>query len=205
MYFSRLAADCFKPVLSHWLHSGRRTLPEPPPPGLTFQANGGARMCPAVKIEPHLATLRLLGTHLGYCWERHLGLGGSALKSAAWATRLTAVINVPRGHGLHKVSVYISVGRLGIYLKVVPAPTHVWCRHATSTSFLGRVAPPPFGGDAARRGCDFKKKNARGSTWAGKLAALKSALARNSPLRVCRGLRALPGSAPGRHRAPIGH
>ena len=60
MYFSRLAADYF---LSHWLHSGRRTLPEPPP-GLTFHANGGARMCTAVKIEQHLATLRLLYTRV---------------------------------------------------------------------------------------------------------------------------------------------
>ena len=33
-----------------------------------------------------------------HVWERHLELGGSALKSAAWATRLTTVTNVPRDH-----------------------------------------------------------------------------------------------------------
>ena len=30
--------------------------------------------------------------------------------------------------------------------------------YAISISCLGRVACSPFGGDAARRGCDFKKK-----------------------------------------------
>ena len=30
--------------------------------------------------------------------------------------------------------------------------------YTISISCLGRVASSPFGGDAARRGCDFKKK-----------------------------------------------
>ena len=57
-------------------------------------------------------------------WERHLELGGSALNSAAWATRLTAVINVPRGHGLQTVSVEHLSYRLGIHPKIVLVPTH---------------------------------------------------------------------------------
>ena len=61
--------------------------------------------------------------HLGLYWERHLELGGSALNSAAWATRLTAVINVPRGHGLQTVSVEHLSHRLRIYPKMVLAPT----------------------------------------------------------------------------------
>ena len=81
-------------------------------------------MCTAVKIEPHLATLRLLYTRVSIGnWERHLELGGSALNSAAWATRLTAVINVPRGHGLQTVSVEHLSYRLRIHPKIVLAPT----------------------------------------------------------------------------------
>ena len=58
MYFSRLAAG-------YVYLTGSTPVAGPPlnpPPGLKFQANGGARTCPALKIEPHLATLRLLHT-----------------------------------------------------------------------------------------------------------------------------------------------
>ena len=114
MHFSRLAACYFFISLA--------PLRSPDPTRLEISScrgctrvPGGARSAP----HRHFTTVG----HLGLYWERHLELGGSALNSAAWATRLTAVINVPRGHGLQTVSVEHLCCRLRIHPKIVLAPT----------------------------------------------------------------------------------
>ena len=86
------------------LHTGKETT----------RVSSGERSAP----HRHFTT-----ANLGLYWERHLELGGSALNSAAWATRLTAVMNVPRGHGLQTVSVEHLCYRLRIHPKIVLAPT----------------------------------------------------------------------------------
>jgi hypothetical protein len=99
------------------------------------------------------------GCIIGCHWERHLELGGSALKSAAWATRLTAVINVPRGHGLQAV-----------YLKASP-----WSFGDVFMYPEGRSRPDTWflvSGVAL-----LPNKGQGGTLWAEKLAAL----ARKSP------------------------
>ena len=117
------------PRQSHFIYNSAATPPVPPDPPLCADSAGlhlhtgkeptWVPSCAHSAPHHHFTT-----AHLGlYYWERLLELGGSALNSAAWATRLTAVMNVPRGHGLQTVSVEHLSYRLRIHPKIVLAPT----------------------------------------------------------------------------------
>jgi hypothetical protein len=80
---------------------------------------------------------------MGHYWERHLELGGSALKSAAWATRLTAAINITRDHGFSDIVNRHLRGRLRINSEDRSRPGTFYSEH-------GGVALPD--GDGAHIG-----------------------------------------------------